>query len=334
VFLISAADDGSRVIYFVAQNARHAILDSDLQLEQQINALWPLRVVSREEALAYPEGAPVGGARTGLLQAPMPLVVVAESEPDVVELVAIEPMPPVAEPVAEPLLALSGPQPAVAEELAPLGPTVYVLKRGDNLTSISRDHGTTVAAILEANGLTNANRIYAGQTLVIPGTAQPALVAEVPVLQEPTPAPVLASEPIVGTQATIYVLKPGDILTFISRDHGTTVAAILEANGLTNANRIYAGQSLVIPGSAEPALLAEAPESEPVEPASVPDAEPAVAIAPDDQSTEATTYTVKRGDSAIGIARKLGVDVDAMLAANGISDRNRIYQDQILTIPG
>jgi LysM repeat protein len=155
-------------------------------------------------------------------------------------------------------------------------------------------------------------------------------VAEAPVAPEPAPA----SEPIVGTQPSVYVLKRGDNLTYISRDYGTTVAAILEANGLSNANRIYAGQSLVIPGTAEPALVADAPQPEPAEPASVPAEEPAVAIAPEDEASQAMTYTVKRGDSAIGIARKLGVDVDEMLAANGVADRNRIYQDQVLTIPG
>ena len=78
MFLVSAADDGSRVVFFVAQNSRHAILDADLQVEQQLNLLWPVRTVSREEALAYPEGAPVGEARAGLLRAPAPEVDVAE----------------------------------------------------------------------------------------------------------------------------------------------------------------------------------------------------------------------------------------------------------------
>jgi LysM repeat protein len=48
----------------------------------------------------------------------------------------------------------------------------------------------------------------------------------------------------------------------------------------------------------------------------------------------ATTYKVKAGDSAIGIARQFGVDVDALLAANGVVNRNRVYVGQVLTIPG
>jgi len=218
VFLITAADDGSRVVYFVAENARHAILEPDLQIEQQLNPLWPLRVVARDEALAYPEGAPVGAARAGLITAA----------------------------------------------------------------------GVEVAEVAEAQ----------------PGSAD-------------------AFAEVVGedmaSDAVVYVLKPGDNLTYISRDHGTTVEAILAANGLTNANRIYAGQALVIPGTAAPA-----PEV----------ALAAVADVPEAAEEATAMYTVKRGDSAIGIARQLGIDVDYLLAANGIADRNRIYVGQVLTIPG
>jgi tetratricopeptide (TPR) repeat protein len=45
--------------------------------------------------------------------------------------------------------------------------TVYVVRRGDTLYSIARRYGTTVQAIMSANGLTNYN-IYVGQQLYIP----------------------------------------------------------------------------------------------------------------------------------------------------------------------
>jgi LysM repeat protein len=63
-----------------------------------------------------------------------------------------------------------------------------------------------------------------------------------------------------------------------------------------------------------------------------------VAVAEDTVSEELVvegeqTYLVKRGDSAIGIARQLGVDVEVLLAANGVTNRNRIYAGQVLTVP-
>jgi len=50
-------------------------------------------------------------------------------------------------------------------------PTTHVVRRGETLYSIARRYGTTVSAIMVANGLANPNRIYVGQRLVIPGRA-------------------------------------------------------------------------------------------------------------------------------------------------------------------
>jgi LysM repeat protein len=62
------------------------------------------------------------------------------------------------------LLALL-PAAAMAENLN----STYVVKRGDTLAKIAAANGTTVSALMKANGIVNANRIYTGQSLVIPG---------------------------------------------------------------------------------------------------------------------------------------------------------------------
>ena len=46
-----------------------------------------------------------------------------------------------------------------------------------------------------------------------------------------------------------------------------------------------------------------------------------------------TTYTVESGDTLYGIAGRFGTSVNAIAAANGISDPNYIYVGQQLTIP-
>ena len=40
-------------------------------------------------------------------------------------------------------------------------PVVHIVRWGENLTNIARQYGTTVPAIVAANHLINANRIYA-----------------------------------------------------------------------------------------------------------------------------------------------------------------------------
>jgi LysM repeat protein len=45
------------------------------------------------------------------------------------------------------------------------------------------------------------------------------------------------------------------------------------------------------------------------------------------------TYTVKRGDTLSGIAKRFGVSVAAIAGANSIADRNSIKQGQVLIMP-
>jgi LysM repeat protein len=45
---------------------------------------------------------------------------------------------------------------------------VYVVQTGDTLTSIAKDHGTSVAQLQWANGLANPNQIKAGDVFLVP----------------------------------------------------------------------------------------------------------------------------------------------------------------------
>ena len=110
-----------------------------------------------------------------------------------------------------------------------IGGCYYVVCRGDTLFSIARRFGTTIAAIAQANGLSDPRYIRAGQRLLIPG-ACPACV----------PCPTTLG-------GTIYIVQRGDTLYSIARRYHTTVAAIAWANGIADPRRIWVGQRLVIP---------------------------------------------------------------------------------------
>jgi LysM repeat protein len=45
------------------------------------------------------------------------------------------------------------------------------------------------------------------------------------------------------------------------------------------------------------------------------------------------TYTVKSGDTLFSISLELGIPVDALMAANGLTDPDRLSTGQVLTIP-
>ena len=120
---------------------------------------------------------------------------------------------------------------------APLRHTVV---RGDTVWDLARAHGTTVAAIVAANGLDSRATIRIGQVLTIPGAATS------------TPAGAAASNP---NPATRHTVVRGDTVWDLARAHGTTVTAIVAANGLDSRATIRIGQVLTIPGAAAPTGL-------------------------------------------------------------------------------
>jgi len=127
---------------------------------------------------------------------------------------------------APPLPGTESPAAPAAPPAPPASAVYHVVCWGENLSRIARMYGTSVWAIANANGISNINRIYVGQVLLIPGVG-------------PVPVPV----PVPGT----YVVRSGDTLTGIALRFGVSVWAIVQANGLWDPNRIYIGQTLVIP---------------------------------------------------------------------------------------
>ena len=130
--------------------------------------------------------------------------------------------------------------------VAVVSAATYVVQPGDTLWRISRQFGTSVDAIVQANHIPNPNLIYVGQVLEIPGvpTAPPPPTAAP---GQPTPTPPTPPQP--PPQQQTYVVQPGDNLTRIAQRFNTTVQAIVQANNIVNPNLIYVGQVLIIPGA-------------------------------------------------------------------------------------
>ncbi|MBI3536193.1 MAG: LysM peptidoglycan-binding domain-containing protein [Chloroflexi bacterium] len=78
-----------------------------------------------------------------------------------------------------------------------------------------------------------------------------------------------------------------------------------------------------------------APPPQPVKPTQPAPPQPAKPTqpAPTAPTTGASTYTVQPGDTLFAIARKLGVTVQAITAANNITNPSLIKPGQVLTIP-
>lgn len=106
---------------------------------------------------------------------------------------------------AMPEITPSSGEVAARTTATPTASETYVVKDGDSLSTIALRFGTTVEALLMANGLSDPNRIQTGQTLVIPAnTAEPRLPTP-PQLPSPTGLPTTVS-----TQQTMFRLEDSD----------------------------------------------------------------------------------------------------------------------------
>ena len=161
--------------------------------------------------------------------------------------------------------------------------TMVTVEAGDSLSEIAAEHGTSVSALMAANGITDPDRISMGQRLVIPGAGA-----------TPTTLPTL-----------VVVVQRGDSLSGIAAEYGVTLSALIQANGITDPDTVHVGQELLVPGATVPVA--------PTRPGVVP---------------------LRSGDSLSGIAAEHGVSVSALMNANGLSDPDLISVGQELTIPG
>ena len=153
----------------------------------------------------------------------------------------------------------------------------YTVRSGDTLSGIASMYGTSWQVLAQINNLSNPNLIYPGQVLKINGTAN-----------------------MVQAGSGTYTVQPGDTLSGIAAKYGTSWQTLQQLNGIANANLIYPGQVLKLPGGAP--------------------------------SPSVTTYTIQPGDTLSGIAAKYGTSVSSLVALNGIANPDVIYAGQTIRI--
>lgn len=164
------------------------------------------------------------------------------------------------------------------------GYSTYIVMRGDTLKSLAGRFGTSMDVLVSLNAdITNINRIYEGQRMVVPsGSGVPS-----------TPPP--ATPP--PTSGQTYTVQRSDTLRKIADRFNTTVDAILKVNPqIGNPNLIYVGQVINLPAGL-------------------------------------STYIVQRGDTLKIIATRFGTSLESLLALNPqVSNPNLIYAGQVIRV--
>jgi LysM repeat protein len=165
-------------------------------------------------------------------------------------------------------------------------PSEYTVADGDTVSAIAARFGLRTQDVLDWNGLAWDSIIRPGQALRL--TAPVGMPAAVPAAASAPAAPSAA--------AAQHTVVAGDTISAIAATTGTTIPAVLAANGLTWDSIIYPGQVLVVPA----AMASETPAAS-VAPASP--ASPATAIPP----LELDAEQLANARVIIAVGHELGV---------------------------
>lgn len=99
----------------------------------------------------------------------------------------------------------------------------YVIQPGNTLSGIAQRFGTSVRTLAELNGISDPDKIYAGNTIRVPENGSSG-----------------------GSAPVYYTIRPGDTLSGIALKYGTTVSALARLNGISDPDKIYAGDRIRI----------------------------------------------------------------------------------------
>lgn len=105
------------------------------------------------------------------------------------------------------------------------GLAVYVVKKGDSITSISRRFGLSINSLLRINNLKKRQSLKAGKKLRIP----------------------ISQERLDTVDVAFYIVKKGDTLSSVARNFNVKLSDLKKYNTIRKKSIIHVGQGLVLP---------------------------------------------------------------------------------------
>lgn len=151
-------------------------------------------------------------------------------------------LPPSLPPVQLPNISQTPPPNPAPTPVAELQSKEYTVVSGDSFYKIAGLHDISLAELKNANPGVDPAKIRPGQKIVIPPGSSDAAAG--------TAASKSTTGETINPSGEWHVVRAGEYLTKIAKQHGTTVKALRAANNL-KSDRLAVGQKLRIPESAK-----------------------------------------------------------------------------------
>ncbi len=182
-------------------------------------------------------------------------------------------------------------------------PDLYEVQSGDTLFSIARKYHTPLKDLMSLNKIAPTDVIHPGQKLKIPGVTYRAAASKTKTEKMAKKKSPKASKSV------IYTVKHGDSLWGIAHKNKVSIATIRKLNKLKQGQPLRSGMKLVLKEGKKPQTAT-----------------------PAKKKGKARIYTVKKGDTLWGIARKNKTTVAKLRELNKMDKKAVIHRGMNLTV--
>jgi membrane-bound lytic murein transglycosylase D len=186
----------------------------------------------------------------------------------------------------------------------------HTVARGETMSGIAHRYHVSLRLLTEANPRLRGRFLRPGARVIVPtGGALSTSVARR--MADPV-------EPASSSPTGFHRVRRGETLSGLAAEYGVTVRQIRTWNALEGGAGIRAGQRLRV---APPSAVRRKTTVR-------------VATAGATATAGARTHTVRRGETLTALAKRYGVSVQALRAANGLTERDGLRAGATIRIPG
>ncbi|WP_313596382.1 lytic transglycosylase [Psychrobacter sanguinis] len=193
-------------------------------------------------------------------------------------------------------------------------PNTYIVRPGDTLVGTANRVGLSVSRLASYNGLPTNAQLRTGQKLwLIPGMVK----------ETTTSSSSSSTSSAYSGKTKSYTVQRGEGLIGLASRFNVPVTTLAAMNDMSPNEQLLVGQRLTVPADTAASSSSTSSSSSDSKSSS----------SSSSYSGETTRYTVKSGDTLIGIANKLGVAHTQIADINNFSATTQLQRGQTIKLP-